>query len=596
MHRPNARGTGNHVTHDARSHRRLLALLGNLCNGCLTEAEGHELESLLEDDPRARAEYANYLTLHASLSSEASSLLAPANEAMLSSLDPVESESTVRVANAGRGWRVFAVAASLAAVALFLALGYALGSRPDDASPLAERQLDDGNDRHEVVAQITGTHNCLWDDDSSGVGFGSQLAAGQRLSLQEGLAEITFSDGATLLVEGPAEFVVTSPKRLALDSGRLAAVVPKKARGFRVRTAALELVDVDADFGLMAQRSGAAELHVFNGTIRADVLDSRGDANQRLQLNVAEAARVNPVSTSVVEFPADEAQFVRSIVPSTGPRDGLLAYESFQYPTGPLSAQNGGFGWAGPWFSIAADESAGPDSNRVNKGSLSATDVVPAGNHAAQTGQRNRIRRSLATSVGGVFDAAGLVENQDGVRLIGRDGSRVYLSFIQRVSAIGDGFYGFELHRGDGNPNRVLCIGHGADGAGYAASSNTNVFQGNNAPLLGPESVESNFFVVRITFGVDNKDTLEILRNPRSSRDEKACDVVAALRGNFSFDRISIANFDGSKTHEIDEIRVGTHFLAVTGRWGSGRGQLFRRLTFQDQQRSTAVASSRLLY
>ena len=110
---------------------------------------------------------------------------------------------------------------------------------------------------------------------------------------------------------------------------------------------------------------------------------------------------------------------------------------------------------------------------------------MPVGNRAMLAAQYNRIRRQLATSVGGVFDAAGLVENHDELRLVGRDGKQVYISFLQRVSKTGDGFYGVELHRGDGNANRVLCIGNGADGAGYGVTSNVNVYGEQNLPALG---------------------------------------------------------------------------------------------------------------
>jgi hypothetical protein len=77
---------------------------------------------------------------------------------------------------------------------------------------------------------------------------------------------------------------------------------------------------------------------------------------------------------------------------------------------------------------------------------------------------------------------------------------------------------------------------------------------------------------------VENRDTVEIYRNPESLRDEQVCEPDAVLRGNFAFDRISIANFDGTKTHEVDEVRVGTHFLAVTGRWGNNQGRLQRQI------------------
>ena len=203
---------------------------------------------------------------------------------------------------------------------------------------------------------------------------------------------------------------------------------------------------------------------------------------------------------------------------------------------------------------------------------------MPVGNRAQLSAQYNRIRRQLATSVGGVFDAEGLVENHDEVRLVGRDGKHVYLSFLQRVSRTDDGFYGVELHRGDGNGNRVLCIGNGADGAGYGVTSNTNVYGAKNLPSLGEETAEINFFVVKITFGVENRDTVEVFRNPESLRDEARCTPDAVLRGNFAFDRISLANFDGKKIHEVDEVRVGTHFLSVTGRWGNNQGRLQRQI------------------
>ena len=283
----------------------------------------------------------------------------------------------------------------------------------------------------------------------------------------------------------------------------------------------------------------------------------------------------------MVEFPADDARFVRNILPSSGPHDGLLAYDGFRYPEGPLEAQNGGFGWAGPWFTTSAAEEAGADSNRVKAGSLAIAGVVPVGNRAQLAAQFNRIRRQLATSVGGVFDAEGLVENRDEVRLVGRDGKQVYISFLQRVTKTGDGFYGVELHRGDGNSNRVLCIGNGADGAGYGVTSNVNIYGDRNFPSLGEETTDVNFFVVKITFGVENRDVVEVYRNPESLRDEAACTADVVLRGNFAFDRISLANFDGTKIHEADEIRVGTHFLAVTGRWGNNQGRSLRQITWR---------------
>ncbi len=567
---------------------RLLEVVGQMCNGALDDEEGRALDELLHDDPVARRLYTDYMWLHASLYSENGSLAglhaaeqgrAAVERPMLQLVDA--SRTATLEPNSRRRWAggKQLLAAALAGVTALIGWGayeWAAG-RPRDAL----RTIADGSDAEveSFVAQVTGTHNCRWGRPEFGVEYGAKLRAGQRVELDEGLAEITFENGATVLLEGPASFAVDAADKLGLVSGRLAAIVPQRAQGFRIHTQSLDVVEVGAEFGLWAQESGAAEVHVFNGLVKADVRDADGRTLRQLELNAAEAVRVNPASTTVVEFPADDARFVRNILPASGPHDGLLAYDGFRYPEGPLEAQNGGFGWAGPWFTTNADEEAGPDSNCVKAGSLTSAGIVPVGNRAMLAAQYNRIRRQLATSVGGVFDAAGLVENNDEVRLVGRDGKQVYVSFMQRVSKTSDGFYGVEFHRGDGNGNRVLCIGNGADESGYGATSNVNVYGRQNLPSLGEETPDVNFFVIKMTFGVEDRDVVEVYRNPESLRDEAACTPDAVLRGNFAFDRISLANFDGTKTHEADEIRVGTHFLAVTGRWGNNQGGMLRQIT-----------------
>jgi HAMP domain-containing protein len=570
---------------------RLMEAAGELCNGTLAEQDGAALDELLQRDPVARRIYIDHMWLHASLYAENSSYAGlHATEHMLDAVTTENPDSELALTRSHtwvndpaaipsrrRSWRPQMLAAALAGVAALLSWGvYEAATRGRED---AGRQIAAADPKAEVAAQISGTHNCRWAQPELGIDYGSELRVGQRVELKEGLAEITFENGATVLLEGPATFVVDAADKLGLASGRLAAVVPQRSGGFRIHTQTIDVVESGAEFGLWAQESGAAEVHVFNGLVQANVRDAEGRTLRRLELNGAEAARISPTSTTVVEFPADDATFVRNIITTSGPHDGLLAYEGFRYPEGPLEAQNGGFGWAGPWFTTNADDEAGPDSNSVKPGSLTTAGMVPAGNRAMLAAQYNRIRRQLATSVGGVFDAAGLVENRDEVRVVGRDGKQVYISFLQRVSKTDDGFYGIEFHRGDGNGNRVLCIGNGADEAGYGATSNVNIYGKDNLPSLGAENTEVNFFVVKITFGVENRDVAEVYRNPESLRDEQVCKPDAVLRGNFAFDRISLANFDGAKIHEADEIRVGTHFLAVTGRWGSNQSRLTRQIT-----------------
>lgn len=566
----------------ARRNEELERLVGAFCDGTITAIDAEKLDTLLVEDGAARQFYNNYMFLHAELFSQHAAGVA-AVECRAGT-----AEWEVRNAKCGMGsgvsgagqsrksWTWLAIAAALvgvAAVSSWLTWMTA-GKSARRSQEVAQTARSESRPE---VARITATRNSLWANGAQNPGYGSRLISGQRLELTTGLVEITFDDGAVVVLEGPATFDVDSPGKAELHEGRLAAVVPERAHGFQVATARLNVVDLGTEFGLMAEREGTAEIHVFNGLVKAQLLDEHGRQVRTMELNTAQAARIEPAAAVVARIPARDDEFVRSLSVAAGPHDGLLAYDGFNYPAGPLDEQNGGFGWAGPWFSVEADTQATTRSNGVKPESLLYDGLVPVGNHAAQTAQENRIRRSLGTSVGGVFDAAGLVEVQDGVRLIGKDGTKVYLSFLQRVDKINDVFYGFELHRGDGNANRVLCIGNGAEGTGYGVTSNYNVYGAKNFPSLGQETTDTNFFVVRITFGVGNRDRVEVFRNPVSLVDENACKPNAVLDGNFAFDRISFGNFKGTKVHEVDEIRVGTTFRAVTGRRGRGPDRLVPR-------------------
>jgi ferric-dicitrate binding protein FerR (iron transport regulator) len=551
----------------SHAEHNLMRLVGAMCNGTITADEAAELDSMLTSNPAARAFYNNYAFMHGELYSQHAALAA-SRDCDVEMRKPASSEGR-------RPWaKWFAIAAALVGVAAVSSwLTRSLPGGGGHSSTVAQSVEGDAKS----VARVTATRNCAW-GEASDVGYGSRLHPGQRLNLSTGLVEITFNDGAVVVLEGPASFDVDSPSRAQLHDGRLAAVVPERGRGFEVVTPRLNVVDLGTEFGVMADSAGATEVHVFNGLVKAQLLDKAGHEVRTLDLNTSEAARIEPAAALVARIPARGDEFVRSLTATPGPHDGLLAYDGFNYPAGPLDEQNGGFGWAGPWFTVESDAKANPDSNGVRPGNLEVEGLVPQGNHAMQTSQQNRIRRSLGTSIGGVFDAAALVENQDGVRLIGQDGATVYLSFIQRVDKLDDVFYGFELHRGDGNGNRVLCIGNGVDGTGYGVTSNVNVYGPRNFPALGEENTEPNFFVVRIAYGAGNRDQVAVFRNPKSLNDETECKVDAELVGNFAFDRISLGNFHGTKIHEVDEVRVGTTFRAVTGRRGRGPDRLAPRV------------------
>lgn len=554
----------------------LVRCLESLSNGTLTKAESILLDDKLANDAAAREVYLKWMATEAAL-----------NRVCVNQHQRQPTLETEQVAvttkphsTSARFRRSLMLAASLAGVAMVSSLlTQKWFSGP--ASTVAQPSTVPGE---ATLARITSTLNCRWAEPTRGAGYGAELRAGDQLILQAGVAEVTFNSGVRILLEGPATLDLHDATEAVLVDGRLAATIPSSAQQPMLRVDRFTAFQPGSEFGLLATEVGGGEVHVFSGNVSATLTDEGGATLQTLDVGQFEGLRMAPAARTMTKFEAQGDQFVRSLSPTSGPHDGLYLQESFDYADGPLSLQNGGFGWAGPWEDIetAPNSEGEKTTNRVAATSLTTEGMVSSGGRAIQIAQRNRIRRSLSTSIGGVLESAGLVENRDGHRLVGRDGQTVYISFLQRIDRLDDIFYGFELNRGDGNGNRVLCIGNGAEGAGYGVTSNVNQYDADNYPSLGEENTETNLLVVRIDFGPDDRDTVTIYRNPRSLAEESDCMVNATLLGNFAFDRISLGNFDGAKIHEIDEIRVGTSYRAVVGQRDLFRKDLSRRFATND--------------
>ncbi len=577
----------------------VLQLTSDICNQQISETQSRRLEEILAENREAQVAYRQYMSMHAELYWLEGSL-SVANSSPLHSVEMVDpTDRPTNFLGTQTGKFDPPVGRSLLALAAMLLVGLGIGisyprwfaSAPAELVQVASDELQGQSSgpptNGETVARITGSLNCRWNipRNAEAVGYGSKLVSGQQLELVEGVAEITFENGACMILQAPALLNVSAADESVLHRGRVTTTCPAGAEGFRVNTAGLTVVDLGTEFGVMADDQGNTEVHVFQGLVEGHFRESENGPLKTLQWHTNETIRYDHSKNQVNSLDKPGAVFVRTLSASLGPIGGLLAGEDFDYPVGRLGGQNSGFGWGGPWEDMSIEGEL-PESNSVDAGSLRFGILSNSGNHAALKGDFNRIRRVLSTSFSGVFDTAGLIEDFDGARLIGRDGTTLYLSFLQKIDQVEQVFYGFELHRGDGNKNRVLCVGHGAAKGwketgnrspnkaagvtGWAVTSESNGTGNSLLELgdLGSESTEVALFVLKITFGQDNQDTIEVFKNPASLWDEELClpDVIG--KGNFSFDRISIANFEGRKTFEVDSIRIGTSFSGVTRpRW-----------------------------
>lgn len=136
-----------------------------------------------------------------------------------------------------------------------------------------------------AVAVLTRTVNAQWAEGADSPRPGALLVPGE-LKLQAGLAQIEFFSGASVVLEGPAEFRLISTNEGFCRRGRLTAEVPSQAQGFRVGTPQQDIVDRGTAFGLEVRETDA-EVHVFKGKVELHEKDAKPE-----DLNEGEAAAV----------------------------------------------------------------------------------------------------------------------------------------------------------------------------------------------------------------------------------------------------------------------------------------------------------------
>lgn len=114
--------------------------------------------------------------------------------------------------------------------------------------------------------------------------------------LEMGLARLDFRNGATLTLQGPAEFEILSSDRTVLNSGILTASIPESAEGFEVLTPAMDVVDLGTAFGISVGIDGETDVCVFEGEVEVCLANREDD---RQLVREGNAVRSRPESNSI---------------------------------------------------------------------------------------------------------------------------------------------------------------------------------------------------------------------------------------------------------------------------------------------------------
>jgi ferric-dicitrate binding protein FerR (iron transport regulator) len=267
-----------------------------VCHGAAGEEEMRALNELLRTNPAARDEYVLLVELHSRLASEPG-LFAVAEPAASAdepgSVMPGQAarNAVVRLGDARSRTRGAAWALALAAcVALLAAAGWEIWPRRPDTREITSN----------AVAVLALEVNAQWSQPAEVHPVGAALEPGW-LRLKSGLAQVVFYSGARVVIEGPAELRLVSPREAYCSNGLASAEVPPQARGFRISMPKMSVVDLGTEFGLDVKSSGA-ELHVFKGEVefQAESEPKRNlSAGQAVALEESGAIRNIPVNPSL---------------------------------------------------------------------------------------------------------------------------------------------------------------------------------------------------------------------------------------------------------------------------------------------------------
>jgi hypothetical protein len=167
-----------------------------------------------------------------------------------------------------------------------------------------------GPSRPISVATLTDSFEVQWQNRSLEVG--SRLTNRRSpLRLLSGYAKLQFDNGAEVIVQGPCDFQLENTEQMYLLYGKLTAVIPPEAVGFRVNTSVMSVVDLGTEFSVRVDEEGGV-VNLYKG--RASVLAGReGDRKGSQLMAEGQAMRVDPETQQIEEVPLDDQSFVRRL-------------------------------------------------------------------------------------------------------------------------------------------------------------------------------------------------------------------------------------------------------------------------------------------
>ena len=294
-------------------HGRAERLIDAVIDGAATADEVREVDSLLQADAQLRHYYRDVSELHASLrwmhrADEPAHVFRPSPLRNGNFTDNRRQPVGVRrkfaawtsLANRMARARFAKAAMAFGPLAIVSAAVFVHGlRRPENGQPSGGMS---------IIAEVNSDAGCVWSGPRTTLAVGSGLTAGERLTLEQGIARLRFRGGATVLVESPSTFELLSDKSLRLRSGTVAVRSNGPVKDFVVVSPDAAVKDLGTSFAVHCDEKSATEVEVFEGAV--EVFPERDPTKGRM-VEMGTNVSVDRQSESVALFasPPDNNRF-----------------------------------------------------------------------------------------------------------------------------------------------------------------------------------------------------------------------------------------------------------------------------------------------
>jgi hypothetical protein len=163
------------------------------------------------------------------------------------------------------------------------------------------------------VATLVDSVDAKWSEVPFDTSPGSRFATTKGpMYLERGVVRFSYDQGVDVLIEGPAQFQMTTPAEIVLKQGKLYAHVTETGAGFSVKTHNSKIIDLGTEFGVYSDDQGDTQLHVFRGKTKL-IAGSNNNVDTVVDVFGGNAKEVSDTGQRIQSIELSQGTFARAI-------------------------------------------------------------------------------------------------------------------------------------------------------------------------------------------------------------------------------------------------------------------------------------------